>query len=80
MSACVSCDSRVEGAPGSLLCQALRPHPPHIRCCALGCEAAGGEGGSPRAGGAHVDLNRLDALLLEGGDLPSEDEEDEDYE
>ena len=33
--------------------------------------------GSPRA--ATVDLNRLDALL-QGADLPSEDEEDEDYE
>ena len=33
--------------------------------------------GSPRA--AAVDLNRLDTLL-EGADLPSDDEEDEDYE
>jgi hypothetical protein len=33
--------------------------------------------GSPRA--AAVDLNRLDNLL-EGADLPSDDEEDEDYE
>jgi hypothetical protein len=52
-------------APGTL---PTSPPPPQ----------GGGEGpGSPRA--APLDLGRLDGLLA-GADLPSEDEEDEDYE
>lgn len=45
-------------------------------CSSLALASPAGPG-SPRA--AAVDLNRLDTLL-EGADLPSDDEEDEDYE
>lgn len=55
-------------------CSWQRPWTWVQHCCAIPASIAGP--GSPRA--AAVDLNRLDTLL-EGADLPSDDEEDEDY-